>query len=112
MHWSAKCLSGWRVLVLTVLAVFPAVGWTQTSASAPSPVRVVRVGVVTDSFPYSFRDTDGKLRGFAGDIMQGTAQAMALDLEPVVGTTEEIRAAFRDGRVDVLQNYAQMPERE
>jgi signal transduction histidine kinase/ActR/RegA family two-component response regulator len=73
---------------------------------------VIRVGVLTDNYPYSFRDTDGVIKGFAFDLATAVERAMGLKYERVIGTTEEIRAAFRDGRIDLLQSYAQFPERE
>jgi len=87
-------------------------GAAQTGVPTPPAKRVVRVGVLTDNYPYSFRDTDGVIKGFAFDLTAAVDQAMGLKLERVEGTTEEIRAAFRDGRIDMLQSYAQFPERE
>src|SRR5690242_20288212 len=83
-----------------------------SAAESESGTRVVRVGVLTDNYPYSFRDTDGVTKGFAFDLASGVGRAMGWKVELVYGTTEEIRTAFRDGRVDVLQSYAQFPERE
>lgn len=79
---------------------------------APTPARVIRMGVLTDNYPYSFLDTDGVIKGFAFDLAAAVERTMGLKVERVVGTTEEIRAAFRDGRIDLLQSYAQFPERE
>ncbi len=79
--------------------------------SAPAR-RVVHIGVLTDNYPYSFRDTDGTITGFAYDVLQGVQEVMALKVERVPGTTEQIRAGFRDGRVDVMQSYAHFPERD
>jgi len=94
--------------MLAWIALVPAGG----EEAPPPSSRVVRVGVVTDSFPYSFRVKDGVVDGFACDIMRAVQEVMALRVHKVTGNTEEIRAAFRDGEVDVLQNYAQFPERE
>jgi signal transduction histidine kinase/ActR/RegA family two-component response regulator len=74
--------------------------------------RVVRVGVVTDSYPYSYRVSDGVIAGFAWDVTQSVMEVMALRVRRVTGTTEEVRTAFNAGEVDLLQNYAQFPERE
>ena len=107
-----------RTHTLWWLAFF-ALAWTvpparavHTEETTPSQTRVVRLGVLTDNYPYSFRDTDGTIKGFAFDLATAVEQAMGLKVERVYGTTEEIRAAFRDGRIDLLQSYAQFPERE
>ncbi len=97
---------------LVLAGILPLAGVAQVVAKMAPPVRVIRVGVLTDNYPYSFRDTDGVIKGFAFDMATAVEQAMGLKLERVPGTTEEIRAAFRDGRIDLLQSYAQFPERE
>jgi signal transduction histidine kinase/ActR/RegA family two-component response regulator len=96
------------VLALAVAAA----GAAAEPAEARPRGRVIRVGVVTDSFPYSYRVSDGKVDGFAWDVTQAVMEAMALRFRRVTGTTEEVRAAFNAGEVDLLQNYAQIPERE
>jgi len=83
------------------------------AAEPPPPdTRVLRVGVLTDNFPYSFRDTDGQIKGFAYDIASEVVEVMGLRVERVEGTTEQIQARFDAGELDLLQSLAQMPERE
>ncbi len=78
------------------------------SAAEPSP----RVGVLNDNYPFSFRQPNGELAGFAYDIVREVEQVMALKLDRVVGTTGEINAAFTEGRLDMLQSFASTPERD
>jgi signal transduction histidine kinase/ActR/RegA family two-component response regulator len=94
------------------LAVFPARSPAVETTAVSTPARVIRIGVLSDNYPYSFRDTDGVIKGFAFDLTAAVEQAMGLKVERVYGTTEEITAAFRNERVDLLQSYAQFPERE
>jgi signal transduction histidine kinase len=101
--------------VFLALVLWLAAG-PEARAAEPAPAarapRVVRVGVLTDNFPYSFRDDSGEIRGFAYDLIHGVEDVMGLRIERVIGSTEEIRAAFAAGRIDVLQSYAQFPERD
>jgi len=98
--------------LLAFAGILPIAGVAQTAPAAAPAQRVIRVGVLTDNFPYSFRDTDGVVKGFAFDLTSGVERAMGWKVEHVYGTTEEVRSGFRDGRIDVLQSYAQFPERE
>ncbi len=72
----------------------------------------VRVGTLTDNYPFSYRDKDGQITGFAFDLLNEIESVMALRFERVVGTTKEINQAFREGRIEVQQSYAYFPERE
>ncbi len=71
-----------------------------------------RLGVLTDNYPYSFRDQDGRMSGFAYDLGVEIEKTMGLDFERVEGTTDEINGAFADGRLDAVQSYADFPERK
>ncbi len=75
-------------------------------------VRSVRVGVLVDNYPFSFRDKSGKVDGFAYALTTEIGQVMGLRLERIEGATKEINGAFGEGKIDMLQSYAQFPERE
>ncbi|RXK53352.1 transporter substrate-binding domain-containing protein [Oleiharenicola lentus] len=81
-------------------------------AEPPGESRVLRVGVLTDNYPYSFRDSDGKVKGFAYDVVDGVVEVMGLKVERIEGNTQQIYARFERGELDILQSLAQMPERE
>ena len=71
-----------------------------------------RLGVLTDNYPYSFRDQDGRMSGFAYDLGVEIEKTMGLEFERIVGTTDEINGAFSEGRLDAVQSYADFPERK
>ncbi len=78
------------------------------------PVRIVpiyRVGVLTDNYPYSFRDGDGRISGFAYDLVREIEKVMNLRMDRVTGTNTEIRVGFQQRRIDILQSWADFPER-
>ena len=72
----------------------------------------VKVGVLHDNYPYSFRNEAGQIDGFAYELTREIEQVMGMHFERVVGSTEEIRRAFAEHRIDALQSFAQFPERE
>jgi len=74
--------------------------------------RTIRVGVVVDNYPFSFRDSVGKMDGFAYDLLKEIELTMGLRFERVEGTTEEINKAFREHRLDLLQSYARSAQRD
>lgn len=76
------------------------------------PAAVLRMGVLTDNYPHSFRDDDGQLKGFAYELMSELEEVMGMKLERVVGTTAQIHGEFRAGRIDILQSFAHSKERE
>jgi len=83
----------------------------QTPPTLTHPQKV-RVGVLTDNDPFSCRRPDGQVTGFAVDLLADIEHTMGLQLERILGTTNEINSAFASGRLDLVQSYAQMPERE
>lgn len=84
----------------------------KAGVAAETGATVKRVGVLTDNYPYSFRDEAGLVDGFAYELVREVEQVMGLRFERTVGSTEQIRQAFAGGRIDLLQSYAQFPERE
>jgi signal transduction histidine kinase/ActR/RegA family two-component response regulator len=97
-----------RFAAALLLAMFAA----GTLAWGAEPPARPRLGALYDNYPFSFRGADGELQGFACDLVHEVEQVMGLQFERVVGSTSEINPAFRAGRLDVLQSYAQFPERE
>jgi len=84
--------------------------------AAPSESRVareplVRLGVNTDSYPYSFVE-DGHLRGFSIDLTEALERVSGLRFERVQGHSAELTEELQSGRLDALQSFAHVPERE
>ncbi|MDQ5981065.1 MAG: two-component system, cell cycle sensor histidine kinase and response regulator CckA [Verrucomicrobiota bacterium] len=98
-----------RVL-LALLSLLMAV--RTPAAEATEERRPLRIGVLTDNYPYSFRDSDGKVKGFAYDIVDGVVEVMGLKVERVEGITQDIYARFERGELDMLQSLAQLADRE
>lgn len=72
----------------------------------------VRVGVLEDNYPYSYKDDKGNMDGFAYDLVTELSQVMGLKVERVVGKTAVINAAFKTGYVDLLQSFARSNKRD
>lgn len=94
----------WVVAVaITLLACAP----SRTAAElpeAPSPFanRLLRAGVVTNSYPFSHLDEAGQPAGFAIDLLREIAKQRNLKLEFVHVTRAEANGALTSGRIDVL----------
>jgi len=71
----------------------------------------VRVGVLTDNYPYCFLQEDGTPAGFSYEIVRELELTMGLNFERVVGPTDRIAREFAEGRLDMLQSLADFPER-
>ncbi len=83
-----------------------------TGGQPPPPDQArVRVGVLTDNYPFSYTGSDGVVRGYVVELLGAVEHTMGLQLERVVGPTGEINPAFRAGQLDMLQSYARFPER-
>lgn len=109
---------GWTGLLLLLAALLPTLApaaeppeTAARSATEERPVPV-KVGVLTDNFPFSFRDDGGRMQGFVFELAGELERVMGLRFERVLGPTEEINGAFRRGQLDLLQSYAQFAERE
>jgi signal transduction histidine kinase/ActR/RegA family two-component response regulator len=98
-----------RISVLLVCALALPV---LARAQIESTVRPVTVGVLTENYPFSFTDGSGAPQGYAVDLLAAIERTMGLSLRRVVGGTAEINGAFQQGRLEMLQSYAQFPERE
>ena len=78
----------------------------------PTDEQKFSVGVLTDNYPFSFREQDGQLQGFAYELLAEIEQTMGLNFERIVGTTDEINPSFKEGKLDLLQSFARSPERQ
>ena len=68
---------------------------TMPVAGQPAPeTRNTRVGVLVDNYPFSFRGADGRMQGFAYELLQEIEQVMGLRFERIQGSTAEINDAF------------------
>lgn len=97
------------LLLLLPMCVLPT---EPTAPGTNDAVNVYRLGVRTDNYPFSFRDADGQIKGFAFDLLKEIEHVMNLRFERVEGTTKEINRAFYEGELDAVQTLAQFPERE
>jgi signal transduction histidine kinase/ActR/RegA family two-component response regulator len=62
-------------------------------------------------FPYSYRDTDGHLKGFAHDLLDAAARAVNLKLQRVPIDNREMVEVFRRGDIDLSQFWSETAER-
>lgn len=93
-----------RVLLIGALALpLGATVWADASK---------KLGILSDNYPFCFRDADGRFAGFAYDLATEIESTMGLHFERVGGATDEINEAFLTNRVDVLLSYADFPERK
>ena len=67
---------------------------------------VMRVGIEPASAPLSLVQRDGKVAGFAVEVVQAIAAEMKFEVQPVVAPWAELLRQFRAGEIDVLSNVA------
>ena len=96
------------ILIATLFVLAANLGFSQSTNIAPK----IRVGVLLDNYPFSFRGDDGRMQGFAYELMREIEVVMGLHFERIEGTTKEINGAFEAGKIDLLQSLARTPERE
>jgi two-component system cell cycle sensor histidine kinase/response regulator CckA len=63
------------------------------------------VGAFTDAYPYSYLDADGRLAGFAVDILDAVTRAVNLRIERVSGPAVQVRERFQNGEFEMLQYH-------
>jgi len=102
-------------IILGALAAAP-LGRAEVEAlAAETPAsdagRTYTVGVLEDNPPFSFRAEDGRITGFAVDLLAAIEKTRHLRLERRVGTTAEIHAAWERGELDMLQSLVPDEER-
>ncbi|MGC3958966.1 MAG: transporter substrate-binding domain-containing protein [Verrucomicrobiota bacterium] len=100
----------WLGNILSIALIWLA---TNLGFSQPTPApSKIRVGVLVDNYPFSFREADGQMQGFAYELTQEIEQVMGLQFDRIEGTTKTINGAFEAGQIDLLQSLARTPERE
>ncbi|MBI5423808.1 MAG: transporter substrate-binding domain-containing protein [Opitutae bacterium] len=101
-------------LPLCLVGVFCAIACLVPTARADSAAAAARprVGVLTDNYPFSFEQPDGKVTGFVYELTAEIESVMALRFERALGTTRDIHHRFETGEIELLQSYARFPERE
>lgn len=102
LHNSLK--SGMAVLAVGAMT---ALGTTNAAAADSRLMEImdrgeVRVGVLGGFKPWSFRGEDGSMRGIEIDLAQSVADALDVDLEPVVVTSSNRMRFLQQGRIDVI----------
>ncbi|HEX3728703.1 MAG TPA: transporter substrate-binding domain-containing protein, partial [Opitutaceae bacterium] len=97
------CLAG-------LLALLSARAEPVPPAAPTSPVLLV--GASSNTYPYSFVDANGKLTGFAVDILDAVGRVMDVRLRREAMPGRELQAHFLAGEYDLLQSYARTESRE
>jgi signal transduction histidine kinase/ActR/RegA family two-component response regulator len=91
-------------LMATAPAARPQAGPEPAAQLTPlSQRQPLSVGAFTDAYPYSYIDSDGRLAGFAVDVLDAVARAVNLRIERVSGPAVQIRDRFRNGEFELLQ---------
>jgi len=72
---------------------------------------LVRVANASDWAPFDFND-EGTPKGYSVDYMRLLAQKIGIRLEFVTDSWTHLDRMFREGNVDVVQGFAQLPERD
>ena len=70
------------------------------------------VGMASDSFPHSYLNDKGEVKGFSTEIFEAVARAMNIRIMRVVIPNQELQANFMRGEYDILQSFGQSPARE
>lgn len=102
--------------VVVAAALSAQTTWAETTPPAATPParpakRVLRMGVYTDSFPYSFTDAHGHLAGFSVELTEALARAMDLSIKVEVLEANELSERFQKGDFDCLQMLRETEER-
>lgn len=108
--WAFACLFA---VVLSPVAV-------AQSTADPSSVRArtplaqrqpLLIGAATSGSPYGYQNSRGEWEGFAVELLDETLRTMELDGRRVGVSGFELQKRFRDGEFDILQGFADTPER-
>ena len=79
---------------------------------AQSPERVLVAGVETHALPFTGADPKGQPVGFSVEMLQAVARDQGLKIKFVVLPWSELLAEFRAGRIDIICNIVDTPERQ
>jgi len=80
------------------------------AGAEPAPA-VLRVGLEADSEPFTFADPSGQPAGFAYELMRAVAADQKLEVEYVILPWNDVLAEFKAGRIDIICNIVDTPER-
>lgn len=72
----------------------------------------IKVGVLSDWAPMEFIDENGQFSGVTQDILHKLNQRLGTNFLPVpFQRWDELEQAFREGKIDVVANMSDLPER-
>ncbi len=97
-----------RLLITAGLAVSCLLAHGESPAT---PARVLRAGVETHSEPLTGADSQGRPTGFAFELLQAVARDQSLNIEFVALPWTELLDGFKAGRIDIICNVVDTPER-
>ena len=97
-----------RLLAIILFFLFAFLAFGQQSTEEPK----IKVGILTDNYPFSFRGSDGRIHGFAYELLEEIELTMGLRFERIERTTDEINPLFKNGSLDMLQSFARSPIRQ
>ncbi|HLP26481.1 MAG TPA: transporter substrate-binding domain-containing protein, partial [Acidobacteriota bacterium] len=95
-------------------------GCAQSSADDPTARRAnatllqrqpLLIGAATSGSPYGYQNSRGVWEGFAVELLDETLRTMELSGRRVGVSGFELQQRFRDGEFDILQGFADTPER-
>ena len=100
-------------LRLTLLLLPCALLSSTTGRAAEGSARAaIRVGIELDAAPLTFADANGQPTGFAYDLFRAVAADQKLEVEYVLKPWNDILDDFKAGRLDVICNMVDTPERK
>jgi len=107
------CGASWCFWLFPSISDAEEPGTGSDPAGSSAETREVVVGVYTSSYPYSFRESpDGKLQGFAVELLDALARVMNFRIRREVPVGEDLQSRFRAGDYDMLQMLSESKGRE
>ena len=86
-------------------------GLAGRSLAGESLPAVIRVGLETNSDPFTFADASGRPTGFSYDLLRAVAEDQKLETRYVMLPWNDVLNEFKAGRIDVICNLVDTPER-
>ena len=102
---------GWRPIAAFALCLLLLILGAAARGPAQAADAELVVGSEVDFPPFALGQADGKPGGFTVELWEAVAQEMGLRYRYRVRPFAELLQEFRDGRIDVLINVAQTPQR-
>jgi len=100
---------------LSIFTAAIAVGHEAVASSKLDQIQeegVIRVGVLDDFKPFSFRDTSGNMQGISVELAKDVANTLGVEFEPVVVTSANRMQFLDQGRIDlIIAGMSDRPER-